>query len=457
MSIQVFCSCGEEYWANEALAARTVTCAACQQRLRIPDPDNDPPAPPVKRFRADNGPVAADEFPTCDSPPRHTATAWFSWIARRRALPTSPVVPQLLPPPEQPAAAPSGQPATRSRLLPWLLVATVLPLVVLADGAEQQIGFRQRIEQTIANLPAAEKTNAADALGRFSMGLDPVDAVFEQLPGERCPGAFLPRHTAMHWLFAAGAVILFGVVLLRLDADRIVGLRRMLRVGFGSAAVGLVFLWVVSLLAGWSGQMWLRTGDYSLLLVPLTDGLAFSYRGALDSGYGFVANFLVFTLVVGLGEEVIKALPVLVYHRQPRQQHWREALLWGLACGAAFGTVEGLLSCRDFHNGVGGLEMYLITFVVSVSLQAVWTGCAAIAIHRNRERLRSTLDIRDYLALLLALLAVPLLLHGLYDTLIKGHQLLVALAVGAVSFVILGLEVRRAQQGEALLEQTLAK
>jgi RsiW-degrading membrane proteinase PrsW (M82 family) len=457
MSIQVFCSCGEEYRANEALAARTVTCAACQQRLRIPDPDNDPPAPPATRFRADNGPVAADKFPTCDSPPRHTATAWFTWIARRRALPTSAVVPQPLPPPEQPTAAPSGKPATRSRHLPWLLVAILLPVVVLTDGAEERIGFRQRIDQTIADLPPTEQTNAASVLARSTVGLVPLDAVFEQLPGERCPGAVLPRSTEMHWLFAAGAVVLLGLVLLHLDADRVVGLRTLLRVALLSASVGLVFLCLVRLLAGWSGRWSMQLSDYSLLLVPLTDGLAFCYRGALDSGYGFVANFLSFTFVVGLGQEVIKVLPLLAYYSQQRQHHWREALLWGLACGATLGVVEGLLSCRDFHNGVGGLEMYLITFLFSVALQAAWAGCAAIAIHRNRERLRSTLDIRDYLTLLLALLAVPLLLHGLYDTLIKGHQLLLALVVGAVSFVILGLEIRRAQQGEALLEQALTE
>jgi RsiW-degrading membrane proteinase PrsW (M82 family) len=337
-----------------------------------------------------------------------------------------------------------------------LLVVVLLPVVVLAERAEERVDLRQRIGQAIAHLPEGQQRRAEQVRFLSSVGAYPINAVFDQLPGEKCPGAWLPRSTSMHWWFAAGTVALFGLFFVLLSVNHAAELRTMLRMAVISGSVGLAVLLLVCLLAGWSGAWWLHNHPYSLLLEPLTDGVAFSYRGALSSAHGLVVNFLGFALVVGLCEEVIKALPLLVYHRRPRRQPWRETLLAGLACGAAVGIVEGVFYCRDFHNGVGGLDIYLITFVLSVALQGVWTGCAAIAIHRNQDRLRNTLSKREYVFLVLALLAVPLMLHGLYDALIKMHQPLTALAVGVVSFVVLGLEVRRARQDETAVEHVVA-
>ena len=58
-------------------------------------------------------------------------------------------------------------------------------------------------------------------------------------------------------------------------------------------------------------------------------------------------SFLGFTAGVGFCEEVCKAIPLLVYYREPNKQTWRGAFLWGLASGVGFGVAEGIMTSRN--------------------------------------------------------------------------------------------------------------
>src|SRR5262249_17879067 len=68
--------------------------------------------------------------------------------------------------------------------------------------------------------------------------------------------------------------------------------------------------------------------------------IAFSYNAAADPSNGFFLSFLGYTLGVGLCEELCKAIPLLLHYRQPSEQSWRGAFLWGLASGAGFGIAR---------------------------------------------------------------------------------------------------------------------
>ena len=92
---------------------------------------------------------------------------------------------------------------------------------------------------------------------------------------------------------------------------------------------------------------------------------------------------------------------------------------------------EGIIYCYDFYNGVATGETYVLRLVSCVALHAVWAAAAAIAVYRRSSRV-DVEDWGDFAISVLWVLAVPMTLHGLYDTLLKkempGWALLAALA-----------------------------
>jgi hypothetical protein len=431
MSIHVLCPCGEEYRANRALAGRTVTCGHCRDSLRIPDPDNDLPAelPTIVASRATR--PAAPEVVDRNDHQRPTDQA-------RSAAP----LPRRSP---EPAAAQPFRRASLVRHLPWLLVLILVPLAWPGEGAKDRLTFEQRAKETIAATP---RSFTGYYLNLYEEDQGSIEDVFKQLPEQRCLGAFLPRGTWWHWGFAVAAVALFGALSRVANGHRVAPPRAMLGMALAGALGAATFLVLVGLLTERTWQWSLRDSSYSLLLVPLSNGFDYSFRAALHPVNGLLPSFLGFTLLAGLCEELIKALPLLFYYRRPRQHDWRGALLLGLACGAAFGIVEGALYCREFYNGIRGPGIYLITFLPSVAQHAVWTGCVAVGINRYQEPLRNSLGVGQYLTIVLAIVCVPLLLHGLYDTLLKMHWTLPSIVVAAASLVYCGFLVRGSRHAE---------
>jgi RsiW-degrading membrane proteinase PrsW (M82 family) len=339
------------------------------------------------------------------------------------------------------------------RYLPWLLVLALVPLAWPGESDQDRKDFVQGATETIRAMPGHP---GGPALREYKFLEGSIEKVFAELPEQKVAGAFLSRRTLMHWAFAAGAAALFGLLLFAANAGGGTPWRGLAKLALASALAGGAFLVLVELCIEPTWQWRFREGPYSLLLAPLANCLRFAFRGAMSPGNGPLASFLGFTLVAGLLMELIKAIPVVIYYCRPREQNWRAALLLGLACGAAFGIVEGLVASSQLYNGVHGLGTYLIAFLSSVALQAVWTGSFAVAVHHNRARLQSTASRREHIFLVLSLLFVPLALHGLYDTLLKMHWVSAALAVGMVSFVYLGALVRGTDRsGVALLESRL--
>jgi RsiW-degrading membrane proteinase PrsW (M82 family) len=130
-------------------------------------------------------------------------------------------------------------------------------------------------------------------------------------------------------------------------------------------------------------------------------------------------------------------------YRQPNDQSWLGAYLWGLASGAGFGLAEGIIYASDFYNGVTGAEAYFVRNISCVALHALWTGSAAITIHRRQHLFQGEMAWHDWLVRSIAVVAVPMTLHGLYDTLLKKEMNALALAVAVFSFGFLAFQISR--------------
>jgi RsiW-degrading membrane proteinase PrsW (M82 family) len=277
-----------------------------------------------------------------------------------------------------------------------------------------------------------------------------LDDLLGRLPGRKLEGALLPRNSSLHWLFAIVSVAAFMTFFVFLASDRSARSWHLLGVGAFVGTFGIVLLLIVQVLAmiGPVGG----GGIVGLILLMLSL-VGLSYRAALDPNIGFFGSFLGFTCGVGLCEEMIKALPLFILYRIGTQQNWRGAFLWGLAAGAGFGVSEGIMYSADFYNGITGPGIYLVRFVSCVALHAVWTGAVGIAINQWQHLLRP--DHEDwwmnwllYYLAVLRMIAVPMVLHGLYDTLLKKELEFLALVVAAASFGYLAWMISRLRSSD---------
>ena len=76
-------------------------------------------------------------------------------------------------------------------------------------------------------------------------------------------------------------------------------------------------------------------------------------------------------------------------------------------------------------------------------MHALWTGTAAIIIHRKQELLQAQMEWYEYFVPLMIFIGVPMVLHGLYDTMLKKSMEPVALAVALASFLFLAFQISR--------------
>jgi RsiW-degrading membrane proteinase PrsW (M82 family) len=243
----------------------------------------------------------------------------------------------------------------------------------------------------------------------------------------------------MHWAFAAISAGLFLALLMCLFKPGHARPHSLLLTGLFTGTVGIVLLLAVQFIASFSPTLGLRyihgKAAIILLIIKL---IGFSYHAAEDPSNGFFLSFIGFTLGVGLCEELCKALPLIhLFRNRPEQASWRGACLWGLASGVGFGVAEGVMYAGRSYNGVLGGDIYLVRFASCVALHAVWSASTAIMVYMNRHRIASADSSGGTLGYVMLYTGVPMVLHGLYDTLLKKDHSLIALAVAIGSFVYL--------------------
>ncbi len=367
-------------------------------------------------------------------------------------------VPSTLPPVvDTPRVPPKSAPrASRVRRLPErlvvatsqssrgvfyvLFVVTMVPLAIMLLW--QQDDFEARLERTLEAHP--------EIASKMLEEEPDVESVFSLLPGRRIEGAHLPRGSMVHWVYAiASSVVFLGAACFLFDLGNAKH-QEMLWVALATATFGIVFLLLVQLIAQLTSDWVIVGGNIFVVFFYLFKFIGFSYSAAMNPETGFWLSFMGFLFGVGLCEEFTKALPLVFHYRGKATLGWRGACFWGLASGIGFGIAEGVMYSSDFYNGVATGDTYLVRFVSCVALHAVWSASAAIMIWRRRDWFEDEWDWGNMAVAVFWVLGVPIVLHALYDTLLKKEMngWALAAALGSFAWLVFLTEWTRSREAE---------
>jgi RsiW-degrading membrane proteinase PrsW (M82 family) len=420
MSIQWHCACGKRLKAPESAAGKRARCPACQEINQIPQT----PAPePDEVFDPFN--IAEPSPPELDQEQPEPIAAPPPY---RRPEPASAATERL------PVEATLGGRSWRDFNYLILLLA-MLPLV-FSSFKSSRVTLGEQLKESVQAHPEVKERLRA-LMGSEESTIDDVIDVF---PGGKLDGAFLPRKTAAHWVFAGISAALFLTLMMFLFRPGSARPKSLLLTGLFTGTVGILLLIAFQYIASFA----LATGFRNIphgkgaILFLIVKFIGFSYQAAENPENGFLLSCLGFTFGVGLCEELCKALPLLwLMRKRPEQATWRGACLWGLASGVGFGVAEGIMYSGRYYNGMLGGDIYLVRFASCVALHAVWSASVAIMLYKNRDKLANAPGTSALLGYGLVYAGGPMLLHGLYDTLLKKDHSLVALGIALASFAYL--------------------
>jgi RsiW-degrading membrane proteinase PrsW (M82 family) len=394
MPIEVTCECGRQLRARDAQAGRQCKCPACGRLVLVPAP-----------------------------PPPPALTLAYAGLA------TPPVAEPLIHGEERPLpviARPTQDVAKLERSwrgnVYWLLLLAMIPLAFVSISPRATV--KERIEQTLKNNPSLR-----DGFERAMSGYRDIDDVLDKLPGKRIDGAFLSRGSVYHLPMALASAGLFLILALH-------------------ALPSSVKLKEIVLTAAF-------TGTLSVLLLL---GLQFFgmfccigmfYLAAMHPDSPFGPSLLGFVFGIGFCEETIKCLPVLWKLYRRRLLSWRDSAVIGMASGAGFGVSEGILYSMRYYNGLETGDIYVVRFLSTVALHTMLSGACAIIIQRKQEHLIEDTDPINWIMTLMAIIVMPILMHGLFDALAKKEMMLGALGVAVGSFFWMAWLIRAARRRES--------
>jgi RsiW-degrading membrane proteinase PrsW (M82 family) len=121
-------------------------------------------------------------------------------------------------------------------------------------------------------------------------------------------------------------------------------------------------------------------------------------------------------------------------------------MLWGLLSGVGFGVSEGITYSSNYYNGISGPGIYTVRFISCVGLHAIWAAAVGITIFRRQDFIREAQNAVEWIFRMAAIVVVPMVLHGAYDTLLKQHYETWALGVAIVSFGWLAFQIETAKK-----------
>jgi RsiW-degrading membrane proteinase PrsW (M82 family) len=440
MAIAFSCKCGRPLKARDELAGKRARCPQCGTIMEIPRPEPTPaaedealysleepgPAPTRSGFDDETAirPIDSTFHAARPAPPRNED--------RPRSMASRPV-------PSQASPEPSGSSIMEYSYV--LLLFALIPLIISLLGKEQKIDLKERIETTLSKATPEELSRAMPILMKAETTLDEVIGA---MPGGKLEGAHLARDTNVHWIYAAIATVGFLLLLLSFFSVERANPAHLLGIGLFTGTVGIIFLLFVQFCSQFRLRRIGGRGIIMLVLLLLTF-IGWSYDSAQDPDSNFLLSAFGFTFGVGLCEEFTKAIPLFFYFKRDAQMGWRGACLWGLASGIGFGVSEGIMYSTRHYNGIGGVDIYLVRFISCVALHAMWSASVGIAIARNLGDYEGVEDAAGFALFMLRVMAVPMLLHGFYDTLLKQDMGGWALAVALVSFGWLAMQIELAR------------
>ena len=420
--IRVKCACGAAIAAPSRLAGKRVKCPKCSQPVALPapEPEIDFAGPPVPS----RDPAPMPVSPRAGEKPEQRKAA--ALVAAGAATPARP---DPLPP----------EPAWR-RPARWALALALLPLILSVFTADDNP--LQRLRQMVERDPSLEKSLEK---------VRSIDDLRAALPDHRIEGAFHSGDTMAHWIYAAVSAAAFWALILVLYPLGRSTSQQLWLTGVFVGTIGIVFLIALQYIAAWTQGLILTGRSILIIFFYIIKFIGFSYRAALDPSNGFFLSMLGFTFGVGLCEELCKSIPLLWHFKNTATLDLRGAVVWGLAAGIGFGVSEGITYSSDNYNGVSTGGIYVVRFVSCVALHAVWSATNAIFLWWRQAELDAIDTWYEWFVPLLLALGPSMVLHGLYDTLLKRHMEVLALLTAVASFALFFILYERAVRDEAKL------
>jgi RsiW-degrading membrane proteinase PrsW (M82 family) len=412
--------------------------------LTIPSPEPAPPEAEDLIGFAD-APEKSDPAPAVPSRPRTPAKVASPPLSFSSPSSFSPVpaAPRRV---AASIAAPTADGRSSAREFLYLvLILALVPLGVSIVRPEAK-SFEDRLNAAMETADQATRSRIEALENREGVGLDDL---LEAFPGGKLDGsAHLPHSTVVHWIYGAIAAAGFlGLAMLMFPGEKKAA-HHLLLAGLFTGTVGIVLLLGFQYAAAATQGVWIRGRGIILVLFYIVKFIGWSYASASAPDSNFWLSFLGYTCGVGLCEELCKCLPILTQYFGGNKMGWRNAALWGIASGAGFGVAEGIMYSSRYYNGVSPGEMYVVRFVSCAALHALWTASVGIVMWRRQDDLRQGQDGTSLALAVLRILAVPMVLHGLYDTLLKQDMDLYALGVGAATFLWFAFQVERARASD---------
>ncbi len=166
----------------------------------------------------------------------------------------------------------------------------------------------------------------------------------------------------------------------------------------------------------------------------------------------FILDLFGYIFGVGLTEELVKLLPLLIIYRFAKEPLQPKTLVfYGLMSGIAFGVFEGV----QYQMSVNINLDYTSSFFMNIArltslpfLHAIWTGIAGyfIGFAKLYPLYRH--------ALYFLAIAIPSVLHGLYDTFCGSYWgMIIALPITFIAVFLLTTYLKQAQSYQSKLIQ----
>lgn len=436
MAIVFQCNCGKSLKAKDELAGRRVKCPDCETILHVPAPQATEPEPDAYGLH--------EEEPA--PPPRVTAPSQPTFQPAKASART----PARASAASKPSAATMVHAETTGssprEFLYFLLLLALIPLVlsVLMPAGKT---IKERLDTAFENVSAetAAKIGALENQDGVK-----IDDLLPLLPGGKLDDeAHLPRNTWIHWLYGGIAAALFWAFTLMVFPREKKTAHHLLLVGLFTGTAGVLLLLGFQFAAEAAQGLWLRGRSIIVLIFYVVKFIGWSYTLADDPNSNVFVSMLGFTCGVGLCEELCKALPILIYFRRHPSMGWRGAAVWGLASGVGFGVAEGIMYSANYYNGISSPGIYFVRFVSCVALHAIWSATVGISAWKRQESIEGDIEWGSFVISILAIIGVPMILHGLYDTLLKKDMDVWALVVGAATFAWFAFQVETARATDA--------
>lgn len=432
MPISVECrTCGAKLKVKDELAGKVGRCPHCKMGISIPKPiektdlelqddldfglDEPVPArPKAKKTRAKAAVRDEDELDFVEEAVEEEEVLAVLPPKRRKKKPAKV---------ERDDDEPEPDPHySRGDWLVWVLLLAMIPLVisVVMPGPS----LEDRLKKMTAKDPVlAEELEVYGALQFLDTHRDLA-----------VEGSHLGRKSLLHWVYALAATVAFVLLLNAMRHRTTVAWWGLLLTGLFTGTIGIFMLFVFQIIAIIALHLNIIGGGIVIIIYLIIKFIGFSYWSALDPNSGFLWSFVGFTCGVGFCEEICKAIPVFVYLRNTRSSDWRGTCLLGFASGAGFGISEGIMYSTSHYNGIEPGLAYVVRFASCVALHAILSGGVALLMFGNQDYIDGDNEWMTFLYGWMSYIIIAMVLHGLYDTLLKQHLDALALFVAVGAF-----------------------